>query len=454
MNEKMKIRTILQKLKYKKKLKTSKMIIALNDKISNNQQQLATYINKFLQNEEKWKLINYLIKNINSTLEIDDLLKLICSQITKLIGSNICCIYLFNIEKQQLVFKYANTKGPDKNLDYMENFINDKNINILKFMNTDMKNGASYIKNYLNESLNKKYHITPIINNSNFFGIIFLYKDAEGLNNEEINILQIIAENISMALNNADLYDKLKLSNKNKNEFIASLTHEFKTPLNTIMGFAEILKNDSNLSQNQVDKYSRNILNCSKHLLKLIEDIQDTSIAESGNIPLYYEKFNAKSLIVESISNLEGIINKKNLTVNSHLIDTMINADVKRLRQVIFNLFSNAIKFSNEKGQINVITYLQEDTFYFEITNFGKPIENSEKHKLFRLFYHINPTPGESYEGAGIGLALCKKIITFHKGKIDFISDEKNGTTFFFAIPIDQPSILVEDKKNLACKNN
>lgn len=417
---------------------SQELIDSLTQKNENYQQQLTKYINKFLQNEEKWKVINYLIKNLNSTLEIEDLFKLICAQIVKLIGTDICSIYIYESEEQKLQLKYTEVQKnteTDK-IEYMKSFIQQKNIFVNKFINPNLDICSKSIKTYLNENLSQTYHITPIINNSSFFGIIFLYKDSENITPEEINILQIIAENISMALKNADLYNKLKQSNTHKVEFIASLSHEFKTPLNTIIGFSEILKYDDTLDKMQINKYMQNVLNCSKHMLRLIEDIQDASIAETGNISIYCEKFNTKYLINETISQLEGLIHKKNLSLSTNLIDTTINADIKRFRQIIYNLFSNAIKFSNINGRISIITYLSDDNFFFEINNTGRIIESKERSKMFKLFYQGRNPKQKTHEGAGIGLALCKKIVTLHQGEIDFISEPDKGTTFWFSLPI------------------
>ncbi len=434
----MKLNSFFKNLKKDIPNNQDKEIALLNEKIANHQHQLTRYINKFLQNEEKWRLINNLIQSINSTLEIENLLKLICFNIVRLVGSDICSIYEYDHKALKLELKYTDAQVGTPALDYMKNFIQNKNIFVDKFINTDMEICSSSIISYLNENLDPKYHITPIVNNSNLYGIIFIYKDSEEISSEETNILQIITENVMMTMKNAELYEKVKQSNTNKVEFIATLTHEFKTPLNTIIGFADIIKSDDKLDKQLINKYSDNILNCSMHMLKLIEDIQDASIAESGNINLYYEKFNTKTLINECINNLEGLAKKKEINISAHLIDLSINADIKRLRQVIYNLFSNAIKFSGQNGKIKIVSYLANNNFYFEITNYGKTIDPSERNNMFELFYQSNPSTKKNYEGSGIGLALSKKIIDLHNGEIEYTSSSEDGTTFWFSLPISE----------------
>ncbi len=432
----MKLNNFFKNLKKEDSRDQTNLINVLNEKIANHQQQLTKYINKFLQNEEKWRLINNLIQSINSTLEMEDLSKLICFNIVRLVGSDICSVYEYDKKTQKLKLQYTDAKANSEELSYMKGFIREKNIFVNKFINVNLDICSNSITSYLNENLSSKYHIAPIVNNSNLFGIIFIYKESEEISSEEMNILQIITENLIMTMKNAELYEKVKQSNKNKVEFIATLSHEFKTPLNTIIGFTDIIRSDDDLEKQQINKYAENILNCSNHLLKLIEDIQDVSIAESGNINLYYEKFNFKTLINDCICQLEGLIKKKDLEIITQLMDMPINADIKRLRQVIYNLFSNAIKFSNPNGKIKVVSYVAENSFHFEITNHGKIIEPCERTNMFKLFYQSCPSTRKKYEGAGIGLALCKKIVDLHSGEIDYSSSEENGTTFWFSLPI------------------
>lgn len=112
--------------------------------------------------------------------------------------------------------------------------------------------------------------------------------------------------------------------------------------------------------------------------------------------------------------------------------------------QVIYNLLSNSTKFSDIGGVIKVITYLDGNNFVFEINNHGRCIDAKHKNSLFKLFYQCSPSPRENYEGAGIGLALCKKIVMMHGGNIDFSSCKEDGTTFIFNLPINTHNVVIK----------
>lgn len=134
----MKLNDFLKKITKDNSKEQAKIINILNEKITSHQQQLTKYINKFLQNEEKWKLINNLVQSINSTLEIESLLKLICHNVVRLVGSDICSIYEYDEKSQTLKLKYTDAKDTSCELDYMKSFIQEKNIFVDKFINRNL----------------------------------------------------------------------------------------------------------------------------------------------------------------------------------------------------------------------------------------------------------------------------------------------------------------------------
>ena len=209
---------------------------------------------------------------------------------------------------------------------------------------------------------------------------------------------------------------------------IAKISHEFKTPLNSIIGFSELIKYKTD--DIKVLNYSKNILKSSEHMLSLVQDIIDISNTQNKPLELDYSIFSAKKAIEEVIKSF----NIKN--INSLLIDITICADYTRFKQLIYNLLSNAVKFSNST-KIDIITYTEENKFCFEITDYGELIKKEDYKKIFDLFVQVSENYRNKKKGSGIGLSLCKTIAESHGGTITVKSGIKTGTTFIFKLPIE-----------------
>lgn len=428
-----------------KKTNNKQNLQDISVKLLETENQLKTYINKYLKNEEKWQIINKIFQDVNSTIEIYNILESISSQIIKLVEAKAYSLYYFDSKNKKLAYKFSSNTNPPEVNSYMEKFIEQKNDQDTIFDDILSDINSEQTKNLLNQDLEKNYYIIPIINYNQLLGIMFLYKFPDYLTLEEINILEIIARNIAITIRNAELYQTLKKYNKNQIQFIANLSHEFKTPLNSILGFAKIILAKEKIEKDKLNKFITNIATSGEHLLKLIEDIQDTSIAESGNLSLRYEIFNPKITIAEIIFQSEYATERNHIKILPRLVDCNIIADIRRFRQVIYNLLSNAIKFSNPDSVVSIISYIDDDNFCFEINNKGKIINPEDKNKVFELFYQgTAPAITQDYKGAGLGLSLCKKIVELHKGKIDYSSDEKSGTTFIFEIPVSPNKIEIQ----------
>lgn len=438
---KKKIKNIFRKLglSNKKKVSNDGLIRILNSKVLYNEKELLKYIDKYLKNEEKWKIVNRILNNINSIFDIQLLCKTTIEELANLISFETCSIVLYNSIKKQFHIEALYSVDCCSKISCMEEFIRVKNLEAASFFRDINTLSKTSINKFLQKDLQDNFYIFPMFSKGEFQGFLLIYKSAD-LSKEEINILDLVVESFSMAVRNSNLYTLSKQGNSHKTEFIASLSHEFKTPLNAIIGFGEILHNSDDLEKNIRQKYLQNILVSASHLLDLIDDILDASRLESGNFELFFEKFNTKTIITETIQTFEQSLNKKNIKCNPNLVDINIECDLKRFRQIVYNLLSNAIKFSDQNGKINIITYLKDDNFYFEIIDNGEGISVENKDKLFEFFYQASNkkkgNPLKRSEGSGIGLAICKKIIDMHKGQIDFDSELGKGSTFWFSLPV------------------
>jgi len=229
---------------------------------------------------------------------------------------------------------------------------------------------------------------------------------------------------------------ELEIANKRKSEFICHLTHDFKTPLNAINGFATLLlEKNANLHPN--NEYCQNILKATEHLFQLLNYTLETASTETKNVTLNYQTFNPSDVITEVLCVLNGKLKEKNINLDVQLTNFVIQADKRRFKQLIYNLVGNAYKFNKFEGKINIKTSLVKNSFYFEITDTGCGISAENESKVFEPFSYFNSEKFQNIEQTGIGLSLCKKIINMHGGEINFKSQINKGTTFWFYIPID-----------------
>ena len=234
--------------------------------------------------------------------------------------------------------------------------------------------------------------------------------------------------------------ERLAFANKAKSEFLANMSHELRTPLNSIIGFTELLRQKipGNMNAKQ-ERYVENVLTSSKFLLNLINDILDLSKIEAGKIELIIEKVSVPIVICETISLLKEKASKNKVVMKEELDPDLeiIEADKQRIKQIMFNLLNNAIKFSKtEGGTVTVRTKMDGTTAIISVSDTGIGIKEEDLGKLFREFEQVNADITRNYGGTGLGLAISKKLVELHGGKIWVESEFGEGAVFTFTIPL------------------
>jgi protein-histidine pros-kinase len=233
---------------------------------------------------------------------------------------------------------------------------------------------------------------------------------------------------------------KMQETNKLKSDFLANMSHELRTPMNAIIGFSELLidKRVGDLNEKQVD-YLNNIHASGSHLLQLINDVLDIAKIEAGKTVLSVERFSITEAIEEVIKVLRTIASKKRISITLALSDevNMINADKHKLKQILYNLISNAIKFNREDGNVKVETATYGSGFFvMRVTDNGIGIAKDDLGKLFIPFVQLDSGTTRKHEGTGLGLALTKTITELHGGEIYVESVAGEGSTFSVILPL------------------
>ena len=230
-------------------------------------------------------------------------------------------------------------------------------------------------------------------------------------------------------------------ANRTKSDFLANMSHELRTPLNSVIGFSEVLQDEMYGPMNEKQlEYVNNILTSGRHLLSLINDILDLSKVESGKMELELSAFSLGESMNDSLMMLREKALKSAISLQLELApeaDVSIMADKRKLKQIMFNLLSNAIKFTPEGGAVNVSAV--RDGGFIEITVADTGIGIKEEYilKLFRPFSQLDSTYTREYEGTGLGLALTRRLVELHGGKIWVESEFGRGSRFSFTLPLN-----------------
>jgi signal transduction histidine kinase/CheY-like chemotaxis protein/HAMP domain-containing protein len=315
----------------------------------------------------------------------------------------------------------------------------------------------------------------PLLVGDELLGVLALFCRRR-ISDEEFTILASFVNRTAMAIQNARLHERLRELNLNlemkveertqelelanaklrkadrlKSEFLANMSHELRTPLNAVIGFAEVLRDGicGDLNRDQMASVI-DIHESGRHLLQMINDILDLSKVEAGKMELQPEEFS----VTESLDDIQSIVrdmaNKKRLRLQIAVPDDLpdIYADQVKFKQIMYNLLSNAVKFTPEGGRITIDANLNDDRFLISVTDTGIGIDPEDHEAIFDEFKQLDSSRSRQYEGTGLGLALTKRLVELHGGKIWVESEGLGmGSKFSFTLPAVKPDVEASLKK-------
>lgn len=231
---------------------------------------------------------------------------------------------------------------------------------------------------------------------------------------------------------------QLKAQEKYRREFLSNISHEFKTPLFAVQGYIETLKDglieeDTLMATNFLNKASKNI----DRLVYLLNDLDEISKLESGQITINVEKFDIIELIHETVENLEDKAAKENIRIIIDIKSSQpifVKADRRRIQQVIINLINNSIKYGKDGGRIKINIFPLLDQILVEVTDNGVGIDEKNLPRVFERFFRADKSRSRDVGGSGLGLAIVKHIVEAHQQTVHARSTEGMGTTFGFTL--------------------
>jgi len=357
-----------------------------------------------------------------------------------------------SLEADSVIIHFADQDEPNElsyAIESISNLINE----VIETNSPKSLTNAQSDRSLISASIYTSQVITPLKNKLPLPGVvIYIYNKVIEFDDNTIQKHQLVTDQISL------LFEKYHIQNENeelrrivaesddlKNKFISNISHEFRTPLNSIIGFSKVILTGIDGPINDTQKQDLNtIYSSGQTLLRMVNDILDISKIESGNLSLDKTKTEVKSFINSLLPEIEEIVNEKVIEYELFVEENLpeIYFDRNRIKQVIFHLISNATK-NTEFGKITLTVKYKVNThnkpeILFSVIDTGKGIEISDQKDLFKPFTLLSHHEKNRSAGSGLGLALSKAIIELHSGRIGIKSSiPGKGSEFFFTLPIN-----------------
>ncbi|MEH1779385.1 MAG: GAF domain-containing sensor histidine kinase [Nostoc sp.] len=328
--------------------------------------------------------------------------------------------------------------------------------------------------NFLRECQVRAKFAAPIIFEDKLWGLLIAHQcdRPHRWNDSEKNLLIAIAEQLAIAIHQAELMQTLtqekenleqrviertmalrdallaaEAANRLRSEFLATISHELLTPLTYVIGMSSTLLRWplGELSQRQRG-YLQTIHDSGEHLLEMINDILDLSQIEAGKTALNISEFSLVNVAENAVESLRKKATSEQINL---ILDLQIDprrdrftADAKRVEQILWNLLTNAIKFTPESGSVTLRLWVEDDTAIFQVEDTGIGIREEQLPLLFEKFQQLDTPYRRRYEGTGIGLALTKQLVELHRGRIEVESTVSIGSIFTVWIPTQAMRVM------------
>jgi GAF domain-containing protein len=418
--------------------------------------ELEARTGELTRSVEKLTALGEVSRAVSSTLDVETVLDTIVSRASQLAGADGCSIFEYDAAAQQ--FELRATHNVDTAfVEALRAVPLRKGEGLMgraaemrePIQIPDITQPGAYQSSVRDTLIRFGYRAllsVPLLREDQIIGSLSFNRKAPGeFPPEVVDVLKTFATQSALAIQNARLFreiaDKsaqLEAASRHKSEFLANMSHELRTPLNAIIGFSEILaeKMFGDINEKQTE-YLQDILESGRHLLSLINDILDLSKIEAGRMELELSEFDLPNAIENALILVRERASRRGIALG-HSIDErlgMIGGDERKVKQVLLNLLSNALKFTPEGGRIDIDARLHDGVAEVSIADTGVGIAPADQDAVFEEFRQVG-TADKKAEGTGLGLALSRKFIELHGGRIWVKSEVGAGSTFTFTLPV------------------
>ena len=296
----------------------------------------------------------------------------------------------------------------------------------------------------------------PMLEAERVLGVIVLWRETvDPFDDRTVGLVSTFAAQGAIAIQNVQTARELEIASGHKSEFLASMSHELRTPLNAVIGFSDVLLERlfGDLNERQ-EEYVRDIRDSGRHLLELINEILDLSKVEAGRMELEPSALSLPELLEQGLAFVRERALRQALAVSLEVAGDVgvVWADETKLKQVVVNLLTNAVKFTPSGGSVDVRARVEGDEVVVTVRDTGVGIAREDQARIFEAFQRGDRRV--SVEGTGLGLTLSKRFVELHGGRMWLESEVGSGSLFGFAIPVGRSVsaegadvLLIEDDR-------
>jgi signal transduction histidine kinase len=410
---------------------------------------------------EELRALGEVSQAVNSTLDLHTVLTRIVSHAVQLSGTDGGAIYEYD-ESTQAFHLRATHQMQDELIEALrtspiqlgEGALGQAAATREPVQISDMAGWDSYqgrLRSLLTQYGFRAVLAIPLLREEHIIGGLVVRRKSPGeFPSQLVNLLRTFAAHSVLAIQNARLFrelaekgQQLESTSRYKSEFLANMSHELRTPLNAIIGYSEMLQEEAaDLGYEDFTPDLQKINASGKHLLALINDILDLSKIEAGRMDLYLETFDLAGMIHDVETTVQPLVEKNANTLMVQCADNLgtMRADLTKVRQALFNLLSNACKFTQQGAVALEVTRQAEDGtewITFRVSDTGIGMTSAQMGKLFQAFSQAEASTARQYGGTGLGLAITKRFCQMMGGDVTVESEVGKGATFTIWLPTE-----------------
>ncbi|HVP15590.1 MAG TPA: ATP-binding protein [Terriglobales bacterium] len=411
-----------------------------NEILSHHEQELT---GKVAQATWQMRTLFEVGKEVSTDLELAPRLEIVAAKAAELSGARATAIYLRLPDTQECrVAAVHNMESPHAGPERTHLFAAERAIGFQGFEHRTVRAqaapGQAIELPLLEGARFESLLALPLKPEKEVIGLLVMVDKPNGFTADDEQFMELYASQVSIAVQNSQLYEHTRSLDRLKSEFVAVVSHEIRTPLTSVKGAIELLTDERYFENNEQQNKLLSIAHANaERLLVLINDILDFSKLESASLPMCMEVETLEPVVRQAIQNLRTLIAERRIVLDCtfapDLPDLLIDAN--RIAQVLTNLLSNAIKFSPPEGRIEVRAETQGAMVRVSVRDYGEGIAAEDVPKLFRKFSQLDSGSTRPVGGTGLGLVICKGIVEQHGGSIGVESVVGEGSTFYFLLP-------------------